>query len=473
VVFSSPTFLFLFLPLFLAGYYLIPFRHRSLWIVLTSWIFYGWWRFDFLMLLAGSSLAAAVVGRRIADAPQRESARRWMIGGVTGALMVLGYFKYFNFGVESFSAIVTRFGGDPLAMPTVVLPVGISFYTFQIISYIVDVYRGTTPPARGTVDVVAYVSLFPQLVAGPIVRYSEIADQFRRRNHSWEGFTRGAERFMLGLARKVLIADAVAPLAEAVFSRTQPGFAAAWLGLLAYTVQIYFDFAAYSDMAIGLGRMMGFSFPENFRMPYHSRSITEFWRRWHMTLSAWLRDYLYIPLGGSRRGPRRTLINLALVMLLGGLWHGAAWTFVLWGAWHGAWLVLERFFPGIPREGVVARLRTMLIVMVGWVLFRSMSFNGAAVMLLDLVSFGMIPGRIGLAIPPDLAWQLSRGALTALAAGIALIIVEPAIARRVERSSTGSKARLVFFPLALTALFLVSVLRVLAASYSPFLYFQF
>lgn len=478
MVFSSPTFLFLFLPLFLGGYYVTPFRYRSLWIVVGSWLFYGWWRLDFLALLAGSSIAAAVVGRRITDATRRETARNWMIGGVAGALAVLGYFKYFNFGVESLSAVITRMGGTPLAFPTVVLPVGISFYTFQIISYIVDVYRGTTPPARRIVDVAAYVSLFPQLVAGPIVRYSEIADQFRRREHTREGFIRGVERFMLGLARKVLIADAVAPLAEAVFSRTQPGFTAAWLGLLAYTVQIYFDFAAYSDMAIGLGRMMGFSFPENFRIPYHSRSITEFWRRWHMTLSAWLRDYLYIPLGGSRRGPRRTLVNLALVMLLGGLWHGAAWTFVLWGAWHGAWLVLERVFPGIPREGVAARVRTILIVMAGWVLFRSETFTGAAVMLLDLTGLGSAAGLPAsgahhFAIPMDLAWQISRGALTALAAGILLIMVEPAIARRFEWSRSEGVNRPVFLSLALSAFFLVSVLRVLAASYSPFLYFQF
>lgn len=476
MVFSSPVFLFLFLPLFLMGYYIVPERGRSLWIVIGSWLFYGWWRFDFLYLLAGSSLGAALVGARIGSAlaaGKRRTARRWMIGGVSTALGLLGYFKYFNFGVDSFTAAVAALGGAVGAFPTVILPIGISFYTFQIISYIVDVYRGVTPPGRSVLDVAAYVSLFPQLVAGPIVRYSEIAHQFRHREHSWEKVARGSERFMLGLARKVLIADSVGPLVDAVFASPSPGFLGAWIGLLAYTVQIYFDFAAYSDMAIGLGKMMGFTFPENFRMPYHSASITEFWRRWHMTLSAWLRDYLYVPLGGNRRGPRRTLLHLMIVMLLGGLWHGAAWTFVFWGGWHGAWLILERV-RGVRQKTqgevntVPARIRTLLVVMAGWVLFRSASF-GAALNLFRHLAGGAGTGWLGEGwIPPELSWQLSRGSMTALLVGIALVIIEPWIARRVEQGGV-----LVVRPVILSVLFLLSVFRLLAASYSPFLYFQF
>lgn len=465
MVFSSPTFLFLFLPLFLVGYYLIPERRRSIWIVLGSWLFYGWWRFDFLGLLAASSAGAAFVGNRIFRAQSSRVARRWLIGGVSCALALLGYFKYFNFGVESLSRVLAGFGLSSVAFPTVLLPIGISFYTFQIISYIVDVYRGVTPPGRNAVDVMAYVSLFPQLVAGPIVRYSEIADQIREREHTWLKFARGTERFMLGLARKVLIADAVAPIADAVFAASDPGFFASWLGLVAYTLQIYFDFAAYSDMAIGLGGMMGFSFPENFRMPYHSRSITEFWRRWHMTLSAWLRDYLYVPLGGNRRGYYRTLANLMIVMVLGGLWHGAAWTFVIWGAWHGVWLIWERLTDRTRTRPV----RTTLVVMAGWVLFRAESFGGALGMFRDLAAVRLLSGGDTAAIPAVIQWQISRGALTALVAGSLLAFAEPYIAQKTAQRGAPRFA----VPAVLSGLFLFSVLRLLAVSYSPFLYFQF
>jgi alginate O-acetyltransferase complex protein AlgI len=353
VVFAGPTFLFLFLPLFIAGYYLLPSRARSPWILLGSWLFYGWWRFDFLALLVGSSLGAGVIGRAIDGASSTRRARALLGLGVAASLGALAYFKYFNFGVESLAGVLNRGESmliDPDRYWEVVLPVGISFYTFQIISYMVDVYRGTARRADRVVDVAAYVSLFPQLVAGPIVRYSQIADQLTGRVHRWEGFSRGARRFALGLARKVLIADAVAPIADAAFSVADPGTTGAWIGLAAYSVQIYFDFAAYSDMAIGLGLMMGFRFPENFFQPYLSRSITEFWRRWHVTLSQWLRDYLYIPLGGNQRGRTRTLLNLMTVMVLGGLWHGAAWTFVAWGAWHGLWLIVERLLTERVRD---------------------------------------------------------------------------------------------------------------------------
>jgi alginate O-acetyltransferase complex protein AlgI len=478
MVFSSPVFLFLFLPLFLAGYYLVSERRRSWWIVLGSWFFYGWWRFDFLILLAGSSLGAAFLGKRIAVAAAAGNggaARRWVSFGVIVALSLLGYFKYFNFGVESLAAMMSAFGATPPAFTRVILPIGISFYTFQIISYLVDVYRGVTPPAKKTVDVVAYISLFPQLVAGPIVRYSEISEQFLYREHNWGRFSAGAERFMLGLARKVLIADAVAPLVEPVFSSSAPGFLAAWIGVLAYTVQIYFDFAAYSDMAIGLGRMIGFTFPENFRMPYHSRSITEFWRRWHMTLSAWLRDYLYVPLGGNRLGPRRTLINLMLVMLLGGLWHGAAWTFVFWGAWHGGWLVFERLrrerrSAELRGAGArFARLRTILVVIAGWVLFRAETFSRAAVLFRDLTGLGIMTGASTVLVPPTVRWQFTGGAVTTLCIGVVLVVLEPWIARRLECAGSAVSVR----PVMLSAVFVLSVLRLIASSYSPFLYFQF
>ncbi len=467
MVFSSPTFLFLFLPLFLVGYYIFPPRVRPLWILGGSWLFYGWWRLDFLLLLIFSSFGAAVIGRRIHLEESEQRRRRWTVGGVTVALMVLGYFKYFNFGVDVVSSILRGLGHRGIDAWSVVLPVGISFYIFQIISYLVDVYRRTAPVGRSYVDVMAYISLFPQLIAGPIVRYSDIADQLVTRTHSWQRFDRGTRRFMIGLARKVLIADAIAPIVDVAFSTGNPGFILSWLGLVAYALQIYFDFAAYSDMAIGLGEMMGFSFPENFNTPYHSTSITEFWRRWHMTLSRWLRDYLYIPLGGSRRGTGRTRVNLFLVMVLGGLWHGAAGTFIMWGAWHGFWLVVER-----GASLGASRIRTLFIVLAGWVLFRATS-------LAEAIRYGgALVGLDGIAIPLDALWQLPVSGLGMLVLASLITLWEPRFMGMSGKSCAVSfwmRWRRGIVPRAVVpgCLFLLSVLRLLASSYSPFLYFQF
>lgn len=460
MVFASPTFLFLFLPLFFLGYFLLPWKLRSAWILAGSWLFYGWWRLDILLLLVGASLGAGLLGRRIAHARTPRMRRIWTRVGVVAALALLGFFKYFNFFLDSLSGLARLLVGPAArpgfgaGVPEVLLPVGISFFTFQIISYLIDVSRRTVPAARSLVDVSAYVSLFPQLVAGPIVRYSEISDQLRERSIGLGDISEGIRRFGLGLVRKVLIADAVAPVADAVYGLPAPGFLTAWLGLTAYSLQIYFDFSAYSDMAIGLGRIMGFRFPENFRQPYHSRSIQEFWRRWHMTLSAWLRDYLYIPLGGSRLSERRTLINLMTVMLLGGLWHGAAWTFVLWGLWHGSLLIAERLLA--PRSLPGGRVTVLLAVMLGWVFFRAASFAEAGQLLAGLVGAG------GWGIAPELIWRLTPGRMLALLAGVLLVVAEPRIFR-------DGRTR----PLVLLLLVVLAIARLLAASFSPFLYFQF
>ncbi len=480
MVFSSVTFLFVFLPIFLLVYYALPFRLRSAWILAASWVFYGWWRLDFLVLLVFAASSGWFIGTRVAAAREANprAALAWLSVGVVIALGVLGYFKYFNFGVESLSALLSGIRGEGISAWHVILPIGISFYTFQIISYIVDVYRGDAPVAQNFVDVAAYVSLFPQLVAGPIVRYREIADQLRERDHSWDKFNRGAMRFMVGLARKVLIADAVAPLVDAVFGAASPGLLGAWLGVAAYTVQIYFDFAAYSDMAVGMGWMLGFRFPENFDAPYHSASITEFWRRWHMTLSRWLRDYLYIPLGGNRRGNGRTIVNLMTVMALGGLWHGAAWSFLLWGLWHGVWLVGERLAGrrvaaageagGSAGRGgtMLRRVGTLVVVMVGWVLFRAETFPSAVA-----VYRGML-GLAGFGLGEPVAWQVGTGALVGLGAGALIVVLEPWICTRAAGVVAGGRLARAMRG-AMYLVFAMSLVRVLAASYSPFLYFQF
>jgi alginate O-acetyltransferase complex protein AlgI len=480
MVFTSAVFLYLFLPLFLLVYYLLPGRARLAWILLASWVFYGWWRLDFLALIAAATcwtwLGGLWIGRR------RGGARAALVLGIALNLAVLGYFKYFNFGIDSLNALLAGLGARPLAAWRVVLPVGISFYLFHSISYLVDVHRGDAPVATDFLELAVYMALFPQLVAGPIIRYKDLCPQLRQRTHSFEGFSEGACRFMLGFCKKVLIADLVAPIANAAFALGSPTLVDAWLGALAYTVQIYFDFSGYSDMAIGLGLMMGFRFPENFRAPYLSASITEFWRRWHISLSTWLRDYLYIPLGGNRRGPARTILNLMLVMVLGGLWHGAAWTFILWGAWQGLFLALERGRrrprqePGAAPEArrPLAVAATMLVVVVGWVLFRSATLREA----LSLYA-GMI-GLHGLGLSAALGWQIGGLELAVLALAGLSVYAGPWLARRFAPAPgapglPGSPA--VAAPLAgrlaVVPLFALALLRTAAESFSPFLYFQF
>jgi alginate O-acetyltransferase complex protein AlgI len=332
--------------------------------------------------------------------------------------------------------------------------------------------------ATDFLELAVYMALFPQLVAGPIIRYKDLCPQLRERTHSFAGFSEGAARFMAGFCKKVLIADLVAPIANAGFALGAPTLAEAWLGALAYTVQIYFDFSGYSDMAIGLGLMMGFRFPENFRTPYLSGSITEFWRRWHISLSTWLRDYLYIPLGGNRRGPGRTLVNLMVVMVLGGLWHGAAWTFILWGAWQGLFLVLERIrrrrgppdtrAVGSGAEGSWAVAPTMIVVIVGWVLFRSPTLSAA----LRLYA-GMI-GLNGLGLGAELRWQLGGLELAVLAFAFLAAYAGPWLARRLAPAASEGALQLPLAGrMAMVALFVLALLRTAAESFSPFLYFQF
>lgn len=342
MIFSTSLFVFLFLPLFLACYYLTPLRFRSLLILCFSYGFYGWWRYEYLLVIFGMSVVSYFAAQ-VTVWSTDERVRRWAVGvGVGFDLAALAYFKYTTFLMTNISAMSEMFMGREIHVIDVLLPIGISFHTFQSISYVIDIYRRDAPPARNIIDFLAFSSLFPQLIAGPVLRYKDLAAQFVSRTHSLELFAAGVYRFVLGLAMKVLVADSVAPLADRIFALTDPTLAESWLGALAYTVQLFFDFAGYSAMAIGIGLMIGFRFIENFNAPYVSRSITEFWRRWHISLSTWLRDYLYLQLGGNRKGRVRTYVNLIVTMVLGGFWHGANWTFLLWGAWHGGLMALER-----------------------------------------------------------------------------------------------------------------------------------
>ena len=401
MVFSSHLFIFYFLPLVLLLYYAMPQRGRNLMLTLLSYVFYGWANPLFSVLMLMSTLIDYLCGLLISN---QFSRRAWQgpvplltPGGVRTrvqriALMVtlgsnlslLGFFKYFNFATASWTALMTTLGlpdlGFDLAFQ-IVLPLGISFYTFQSMSYSIDVYRGDARAIRNFVDFACFVAMFPQLVAGPIIRFADVAAQLQHRAHTLTRFARGVTFFSVGLAKKVLLANPCGKVADTVFAAASATWLDAWYGVIAYAFQIYFDFSAYSDMAIGLGLMLGFVFAKNFDSPYHAQSITEFWRRWHISLSNWLRDYLYVPLGGNRLGARRTYLNLAIVMLLGGLWHGASWNFVIWGALHGGLLSFERAFGKRPLYWALpAPLRvglTFVIVLFTWVFFRARDLPAA------------------------------------------------------------------------------------------------
>ncbi|MGO4853005.1 MBOAT family O-acyltransferase [Phaeovulum sp. W22_SRMD_FR3] len=465
MIFSTDLFVFLFLPVFLAIYYVTPWRGKSYVILAASYLFYGWWRYEYLLLI----FAMSTLSFYTAKIAHHGSTRRMRLGamwfGIGCDLGALLYFKYCNFFVDNVNGILTFSGSEHWDVARVLLPIGISFHTFQSISYVIDVYRGDAPPARRLVDFLAFGALFPQLIAGPVLRYKDLADQFVSRTHSPELVTRGVYRFLLGLAMKVLVADTLAPLADRIFALPAPTLWESWLGALAYSFQLFFDFAGYSGMAIGLGLMMGFHFIENFDRPYISRSITEFWQRWHISLSTWLRDYLYIPLGGNRHGKVRTYVNLMLTMLLGGFWHGANWTFLLWGAWHGGLMAFERALGAKGRKSIwpaaVALPLTFCLVVIGWVMFRASSVSAA---------FSMYAGMIGLngiAITPEIGWQIQRSEILVLVLAMGLCLLPRGLKLADIRIHPALQS------LTYSLLFIVTLSRMVAQSFSPFLYFQF
>ena len=462
MLFHSYVFLFVFLPVVLAGTHLAPPRWRNGLLAGASFVFYGTWDWRFLPLLLLSTGVDYWVAQRIhrlrEDGAERRRLLRWLQVSLATNLGLLGVFKYAGFFARSANGL---FDEAWLPVLDVVLPVGISFYTFQSLSYTIDVYRGDARPVRSFVDFACYVSLFCQLVAGPIVRFRELQPQLEKREVRAADVVDGLHLFTIGLAKKVLLADAVAPIADAAFDGATPSFALAWCGALAYTMQIYFDFSGYSDMAIGLGRLFGFRLPQNFDSPYRAVSITDFWRRWHMSLSRWLRDYLYIPLGGNRRGPLRTYVNLMLTMLLGGLWHGANWTFVVWGAYHGALLALERRLGlaevrgmwRLPRIGL-----TFVLALLGWVAFRSPDLATATAYVGALVT------PAPLVLPGPEVLPASAYLFLGLTVSLAFLAPNSWRWRPAPRPAT-------VVPMAL--LLALSIAVALSESYSPFLYFQF
>ncbi len=472
--FSSPTFIFLLLPLTLAAFFVLPRPLRTSLLITASLVFYAWGEKQLVSVLAISIVlnwALALVVERTGHERRRRAVLVVAAALNIGALL---YFKYTNFVVANVSAVLQHFGRAPLDVTPVHLPIAVSFITFEALSYVVDVYRRDTRAARNPLHVALFISFFPHLIAGPILRFRDVAGALARPAPTLDQIDRGVSRFVLGLAKKMLVANPLGHVADQVFALApgQLGAGTAWLGVVCYALQIYFDFSGYSDMAVGLGCLFGFSLPENFRLPYAAESIRDFWRRWNITLSTWFRDYLFIPLGGSRRGPARTSVNLLVVFLLCGLWHGARWTFVAWGAFHGAFLVLER----LPFGRLVARaprpLRhayALLVVLVGWVFFRSESLPQAWHYLHALAGAG--PGQ-----GPRVVEYLSIEVQLALGVGVLLSTVpwhefvqgsqawQRELVQRAWRLA-GAAAQL--------ALFVLSLVYVAAGTHSPFIYFRF
>lgn len=491
MVFSSHLFLFYFLPLALAAYYALhraPQRWRNLVLVVTGYAFYGWAEPVFMPLMFFTTvtdwLASLVIAhddwrvwkvwgkpvQAVDPSVRRSRVQRTAIVVSIGLnIAVLGFFKYFNFGVDSYNALMTSLGIESWQWNTffrVVLPLGISFYTFQAMSYTIDVYRGEARAMANFVDFSCFVSMFPHLVAGPILKFSFLAPQIGHRTHTWEKFARGAAFLSLGLAKKILVANPCGKVADLAFLVGSPDPLGAWYGAFAYAFQIYFDFSAYSDMAIGLGLMLGFVFAKNFDSPYLATSITDFWRRWHISLSSWLRDYLYIPLGGSRLGGLRTYVNLLVVMLIGGLWHGASWNFVIWGGIHGLILAAERFhgkrgpFHRLP--GFVQIAFTFVVVVIAWVFFRAKDLPSALLYCASM--FGLAPASPGASLLPGVIMQPYYLGSFLLAA---CVVWGAPQTWDWTRHLTWRKALIIL------ALLWVSLVVMTTQAYNPFIYFIF
>ena len=474
MLFTSIEFLFLFLPLCLAVYYLLPFRFglRNYWLLAASLAFYAWGEPWFVFVMLGSIAFNYVVALAMDRVRVHGRWARALLGlAVAGNLSVIGVWKYANFITANLRDWIPLWKGF-IPQTSFVLPIGISFFTFQAMSYVIDVHRGTVKPQRNPFYLALYIALFPQLIAGPIVRYSTVCGEIMRRHTTLDDFSCGVWRFLCGFSKKMLLANAFAEVADKAFGMQAPGTAMAWLGAVSYTFQIFFDFSGYSDMAIGLGRMFGFHFEENFNYPYVSKSVTEFWRRWHISLGSWFRDYVYFPLGGSRVGKMRLVFNLAVVWALTGLWHGANWTFILWGALYGVLIMVEKLF-GIPKKIDMSPFwraawqpLTLLAVVLGWVLFRSSDIFHAMDYMKSMFGFGAAAMNADVAL-------FELGEIKVLL-GAALLLSTPFFSMlKVRSGATIQRGYALVEGLVLLTLFVVSVSCLAMNAHNPFIYFNF
>ena len=465
MLFSSIPFLYYFLPAVLIVYFLAPRCLKNTVLLLFSLVFYGWGEPKYVVLMVASILMFYGCGLAIGKAKEQKWKKFWLIVSVVVSLSLLGIFKYADFFVSSVNAAT----GLSIPLLRLALPIGISFYTFQCLSYTIDVYRGNAAVQYNPISFGAYVSLFPQLIAGPIVRYVDVARELENRTHSWEKVSLGLRRFIIGLAKKIIIADNFAVLMKLFRESGEQSVLFYWMYAIAFTMNIYFDFSAYSDMAIGLGKIFGFHFIENFNYPYISRSIQEFWRRWHMSLGSWFRDYVYIPLGGNRVSKARWVFNTLAVWMLTGLWHGAAWNFVLWGLLYAALLLFEKFVPAVTKlPRVLSHVYVMLMVTLGFVLFNAESLSQVASDVGGMFGFAGVP----LVNKETLYYLASYGVLFAAGFIGATPIVRNTAKKLSEHPKTG-KIIAVLEPVFLLALLLICTAYLVDGSFSPFLYFRF
>ena len=462
MIFSSIPFLYYFLPVVLLVYGLTPKKGKNGVLLLFSLVFYGWGEPKYLAVMLACTALGYGFGLALGRAKRPGARKAILTASVLSSLSFLLYFKYANFFLSNFNALT----GASLPLLKLALPVGISFYTFQILSYTVDVYRGDAPVQKNPIDLACYVTMFPQLIAGPIVRYTDVAAQLKQRGKG--DFSKGASRFLVGLGKKILLANLLGEICAA-WRGTQDGSVLfSWLYAVSYTLHIYFDFSGYSDMAIGLGELLGFRFPENFNYPYIAASVTDFWRRWHMTLSRWFRDYVYIPLGGNRKGKGKQLRNILIVWLLTGFWHGAAWNFLCWGLYFAALLILEKLvlLRFLEKHRIFGHVYLLLAVVFGFVLFDASTLSGA---------WGCIRGMLGMgglsAVSAEGVYLLRSNALLLLLAALGATPLPKHIARALQ--TRFPRAAAILHPIALCTLLLICTAYLVDGSYNPFLYFRF
>ena len=462
MLFSSIPFLFYFLPAVLILYFLVPTKLKNAVLLVFSLVFYAWGEPKYVFLMIATICLFFFCGIAIGKAQTQKMKKLWLTVSVVTSLALLGIFKYADFAVGTVNSLAS----SNIPLLKLALPIGISFYTFQCLSYTIDVYRGNAQVQYNIVSFGAYVSLFPQLIAGPIVRYVDVARELDNRTHSWERIALGLRRFLVGLAKKILIADRFAVLLNVFRDSAQQSVLFYWMYAIAFTLHIYFDFSGYSDMAIGLGKVFGFHFIENFNYPYMSKSISEFWRRWHMSLGSWFRDYVYIPLGGNRVSPGRWVFNTLVVWMLTGLWHGAAWNFVLWGLLYAVFLMLEKWGKSILEKtpGILRRIYVLFIVMLGFVLFNATDIHQAISDIRGLFGLNGVP----LVTAETLYYLRSYGVLFILGFVGATPLVKN-LAIRLEKTTAGA----VLEPILTIAALLVCTAYLVDGSFSPFLYFRF
>lgn len=473
MVFSSVIFLMCFLPITLLVYYIVPKKLKNIWLLLMSLIFFAWGQPQYLWIILFSIFINYIGGSvvyRLKNLGRTKICKLAFILTIILNLSTLFYYKYAGFTVD----IINDIFRGTINIKEVALPIGISFFTFQGMSYVIDVYKGDVAGQRNILTIALYITLFPQLVAGPIVRYNSIEREFKDRRCSLEDIVYGTKRFIIGLFKKVVIANTMAGMADAVWSNISSNTpVTAWIGIFAYTLQIFFDFSGYSDMAIGLGRMFGFHFMENFNLPYISKSIREFWRRWHISLGSWFRDYVYIPLGGSRK---HVYFNLLVVFFLTGLWHGAAWQFILWGLWHGIFMLIERvtakrnFKLNLPLKlnAVLSHLYTMFVVIIGWVFFRASSLPDAMIYLKTMFGFTDISNAA-------FSVQFYINKYTALILILGIILSTPVLSKlwAAIKAKVNTVLLTVIRNIGLLLMLIYSVIRIVSNTYNPFIYFQF